>query len=76
MFAHNNELSLVILITKYADKLERDRAIPLFLYFMNLIEKQHISLQPNTLHKYTSIQHALFQLTHGNLHSSRRAWMA
>jgi len=47
MFAHNTEISLVILIIKYAHTLERDRAIPLCLYFMNPINKQHISLQPN-----------------------------
>ena len=76
MFAHNTELSLVLLIMKYRDKIERERAIPLCLYFMNLTEEQHISLQPNTLHKYTSIQHASFQLTDGNLHNSRMAWMA
>lgn len=76
MFAHDNELSLLLLIIKYGDKLERERAIPLRLYFMNLTEEQHISIQPNTLHKYTSIQHASFQLTDGNLHNSRMAWMA
>jgi hypothetical protein len=37
LFAQNTEHSLVNLIIKYADKLERDRAIPLCLYFMNLI---------------------------------------
>ena len=55
MFAHNTELSLVIFIIKYADKLERDTAVPLCPYFMNLINKQNISLQPNTLYKYPYI---------------------
>jgi hypothetical protein len=61
---------------KYGDILGRERAIPLGLYFMNLNEEQHITLQPNTLHKYKSIQHASFQLTDGNLRNSRMAWMA